>query len=114
MRCISQHYYALLPAATGPRRRVRAPPAATGPRRRVRAPPAAHAPGRLPGVRAAGGRAGHTRPSDFTASRSDMSSATEASIRLRENSLISAPWMISHSPFAERTGNELMSPSGTP
>ena len=36
-----------------------------------------------------------TRPSLTTSSRSETSSATEASIRPRENSLMSRPWTIS-------------------
>src|SRR5579863_2000130 len=54
------------------------------------------------------------RPSSLTASRSAASSAAEASILARDGSLTGSPWMISHSPFAERTGKELMRPSGTP
>src|SRR5689334_7531767 len=54
------------------------------------------------------------RPRPFTASRSSTSSATEASIRPRENSSISRPWMISYEPPEQRTGNDEMMPSGTP
>src|SRR6202020_162722 len=54
------------------------------------------------------------RPRDFTASRSEASSATVASIFSRENSLISTPSMISQAPLSERTGNEVIRPSGTP
>src|ERR1700679_308738 len=54
------------------------------------------------------------RPRDFTASRSEASSATEASIFSREKSLMSTPWMISQAPPLDETGNELIRPSGTP
>jgi hypothetical protein len=54
------------------------------------------------------------RPRDFTASRSEASSATVASIFSREKSLISTPSMISQAPLSERTGNEEIRPSGTP
>jgi len=50
----------------------------------------------------------------LTASRSPASSAAEASILPRENSLTGTPWMISQAPLAERTGKELIRPSGTP
>src|SRR5699024_7692121 len=54
------------------------------------------------------------RPRPLTASRSWVSSATEASMRCREKSLISRSCTISHWPPLERTGKEEMSPSGTP
>src|SRR6185437_11369899 len=57
---------------------------------------------------------GQIRPSSRTASRSSDSSLTEASIRPRENSLISRPWTISKSPLRVVTGNEETRPSGTP
>jgi len=59
-------------------------------------------------------RAAQTSPSSLTASRSSTSSATDASMRPRENSSISRPWTISHLPATERTGKEEMIPSGTP
>jgi hypothetical protein len=62
----------------------------------------------------AGRGLGQMRPSDFTASRSEASSATVASIFSRENSLMSTPWMISQAPSFDRAGNELIRPSGTP
>jgi hypothetical protein len=43
-----------------------------------------------------------------------MSSATEASIRAREKSLMSRPWTISNLPSFAVTGKEEMMPSGTP
>ncbi|MET4003062.1 hypothetical protein ABIB48_001782 [Arthrobacter sp. UYCu511] len=60
------------------------------------------------------GGADQSRPSWATASRSDSNSATEASIRVREKSLISKPCTIEYSPLCVVTGNELMMPSGTP
>ncbi len=54
------------------------------------------------------------RPRPRTASRSSSSSLTEASIRARENSLMSRPWTISYWPSLVVTGKEEMIPSGTP
>lgn len=59
-------------------------------------------------------RLGQMRPRPRTASRSSSSSLTEASIRARENSLISRPWTISYVPSLVVTGKEEMRPSGTP
>ena len=50
----------------------------------------------------------------MTASRSSSSSATLLSIRCREKSLISSPWTIDPSPPDTVTGNDDISPSGTP
>jgi|GEM_PF-5501840 len=58
--------------------------------------------------------AAQTRPSSRTAERSSSSSRTVASMRSREKSSISRPWMISHFPSREVTGKDEMSPSGTP
>ncbi|SCE09844.1 alkylhydroperoxidase AhpD family core domain-containing protein [Streptomyces sp. DvalAA-19] len=57
---------------------------------------------------------GQIRPSSRTASRSSVSSLTDASMRARENSLMSRPWTISYVPFFVVTGKEEMMPSGTP
>ncbi len=54
------------------------------------------------------------RPRPRTASRSSSSSFTEASMRARENSLISRPWTISYFPPEQVTGKEEIRPSGTP
>lgn len=54
------------------------------------------------------------RPSSSTAARSDSSSATEASMRARENSEMSRPCTMDQSPPDVVTGKELTSPSGTP
>ncbi|CAM5446189.1 hypothetical protein SGRI78S_04069 [Streptomyces griseus subsp. griseus] len=54
------------------------------------------------------------RPSSRTASRSSVSSLTDASMRVRENSLMSRPWTISYFPSFVVTGKEEMMPSGTP
>ena len=52
-------------------------------------------------------------PSSLTASRSSASSLVEASILVREKSLMSSPWTISQSPLLVVTGNEEIRPSGT-
>lgn len=57
---------------------------------------------------------GQMRPRPRTASRSSSSSFTEASMRARENSLISRPWTISYFPPEQVTGKEEIRPSGTP
>src|SRR6478735_337678 len=57
---------------------------------------------------------GQIRPSSRTASRSSVSSCTDASMRARENSLMSRPWTISYFPSFVVTGKEEMMPSGTP
>lgn len=74
-----------------------------------------------PAAGAAGGdgaraerRTDQIRPSSRTASRSSVSSFTEASIRAREKSLISRPWTISYLPSFVVTGKDEMMPSGTP
>ena len=54
------------------------------------------------------------RPRARTASRSSASSCTDASMRARENSLMSRPWTISYEPFFVVTGKEEMMPSATP
>ncbi len=83
-------------------------------------------PGGKPGVSASRSRAdswkisraesnsGQMRPRPRTASRSSSSSFTEASMRVRENSLISRPWTISYAPSLQTTGKEEIRPSGTP
>ena len=53
-------------------------------------------------------------PTEATVFFSSTSSAAEASILARENSSISSPWTIFHSPFSEVQGKEEMMPSGTP
>src|SRR4029079_2920295 len=53
------------------------------------------------------------RPSSLTASRSSPSSATDASILPRENSLMSRPWTISQLPSLVVTGKDEIRPSGT-
>lgn len=63
---------------------------------------------------APGGAADQIRPSSCTAARSDSSSATEASMRARENSEMSRPCTMDQSPPDVVTGKELTSPSGTP
>lgn len=62
----------------------------------------------------ASGARGQTRPSARTASASSWSSATEASIRARENGSISRPCTICQLPPSVVTGNDETSPSGTP
>ena len=56
----------------------------------------------------------YSRPSAATASRSERSSATDASMRVRENSLMSSPSTICHCPPTDRHGNEHTRPSSTP